>query len=189
MDSLARTYSSSVDLPEEITSNCHKLCCRPLHVNLTMMDTSLMPLMLLLPFLVPLLLSILLMLFLSFLLPFLFFYVSIIRSSLRCTQVWRTLPRWWGRLSRQQSLWVKHFVQPKLLKQKLMPNQDYIIVKVNLFDGSGLQRTLVGSLPALHGQVSEALRGAGLCLRWLFLYRTSASKSPSAPTMDLGAQD
>ena len=78
MDSLARTYSSSVDLPEEITRNCHKMCCRPLHDNLTMMGTSLMPLMLLLSFLVPLLLSFLLMLFLSFLLPFLFFSVSII---------------------------------------------------------------------------------------------------------------
>ena len=74
MDSLARTYSSSVDLPEEITSNCHKMCCCPLHDNLTMVDTSLMPLMLLLP----LLLSFLLMLFLSFLLPFLFSSVSII---------------------------------------------------------------------------------------------------------------
>ena len=151
MDSLARTYSSSVDLPEEITSNCHKMCCRPLHVILTMMDTSLMSLALLLLF-------------------YCHFYsppYQKFRSSLRCTQVWRTLPRWWGRLSRQQSLWVKHFVQPKLLKQKLMSNPDYIIVKLNLYGRSGLRRTLVGSLPALHGQVSEALRGAGLCLRWL----------------------
>ena len=59
----------------------------------------------------------------------------------------------------------KTFCPTKTLETKTHVKQNYIDVKLNLFDHSGLQRTLVGSLPALHGQVSEALRGAGLCLR------------------------